>query len=309
MRLRRGINDIGNCAVDVETESIVYTENKICSHYQVRGSVPLKWSAIDVDGLSNAAIDLSNAGTDQSKNALNLHLDNLVLRYGGDLSLLDLLPLDTPDQDSLGRIFEAKLLELSRSDCEYLHYDGAKILNGDSNIFDHIKSDIARPMEKQGFFAANLTTRMPRVIQIQSGVFRLNGFNCIDTTNIIQQQIGVEKMVQMIEFIHSSLTNVPCTTIRKLIPSASQRRELNELWTGNGDAISLQYIGTRAMQGISRSWWNPFRPITLKIARCYLSTFQYDKRQEGKNCNALFFFCINYSFLVILNSFGTYTWS
>lgn len=230
-------------------------------------------------------MDLSDAETEGSKHALNLHLENLVSRYGKDVTILDLLPFDRNDCESLGRIFEATLLELNRSGYEYLHYDGAKILHGDKSILEQLKRDIAKHMEKQGYFAATLNRegRVSSAMRMQSGVFRLNGINCVDTSNLVQQQIGQEIFENMIDFISQSFSNAQHSAVQKPLLSFNQSRNLSELWIANGNAISLQYIGTPSFQSanIVSCWWNPFQSTTVKIARSYLATFQYDKRQEA----------------------------
>ena len=88
----------------------------------------------------------------------------------------------------------------------------------------------------------------------------------------------------MIDFISQSFSNAQHSAVQKPLLSFNQSRNLSELWIANGNAISLQYIGTPSFQSanIVSCWWNPFQSTTVKIARSYLATFQYDKRQEGK---------------------------
>jgi hypothetical protein len=56
--LKRGINDEGRAANDVETEQIVSTDNKFTAHVQVRASIPLFWTQESSAMVAKPAINL-----------------------------------------------------------------------------------------------------------------------------------------------------------------------------------------------------------------------------------------------------------
>ncbi|KAI9348300.1 SacI homology domain-containing protein [Zopfochytrium polystomum] len=325
LQFRRGVNDAGNAAVEVETETVVFGLHHVCSHRMIRGSLPLKWKTLDSDGITSARIDLTDAATPRSARALALHLDGLNLRYGpGQITVIDLLPLGRADYERLGEIFERTLLNLQRPDVKYTHFDGGRMMGGDSRLLDRLRNYVQSPLQLQSFFCApvDLRGRPTRPIQIQRGIFRLNGLNCVDTTNVAQHAIAelvVETMVSTMHCLSLLASKDPYgegspVSLQPLLspgldqskkfsaslrPSAvkvltrSNERRFAALWSANGDAISHQYIGTRAVQEAhlsGGSWWRRLvylssgKSITetaIRIARSYMAAFQYDRIQEG----------------------------
>ncbi|XP_047162733.1 phosphoinositide phosphatase SAC2-like isoform X1 [Vigna umbellata] len=93
--LKRGVNEKGRVANDVETEQIVFTEARdghpmqISSVVQNRGSIPLFWSQ-EASRL-NIKPDIILSRKDSTYEATRLHFDNLVKRYGKPIIILNLI--------------------------------------------------------------------------------------------------------------------------------------------------------------------------------------------------------------------------
>ncbi|OIW04539.1 hypothetical protein TanjilG_13921 [Lupinus angustifolius] len=93
--LKRGVNEKGRVANDVETEQIVFTDAhdgcpmQISSVVQIRGSIPLFWSQEASPLNLKPGIILSKK--DQNFEATRLHFDNLVNRYGNPIIILNLI--------------------------------------------------------------------------------------------------------------------------------------------------------------------------------------------------------------------------
>ncbi|QCE02346.1 phosphoinositide phosphatase SAC2-like isoform X2 [Vigna unguiculata] len=93
--LKRGVNEKGRVANDVETEQIVFTEARdghpmqISSVVQNRGSIPLFWSQ-EASRL-NIKPDIILSRKDSTFEATRLHFDNLVKRYGKPIIILNLI--------------------------------------------------------------------------------------------------------------------------------------------------------------------------------------------------------------------------
>lgn len=93
--LRRGVNEKGRVANDVETEQIVFEDVpeglpiKISSVIQNRGSIPLFWS--QETSRLNIKPDIILSKKDQSYQATKLHFENLVKRYGNPIIILNLI--------------------------------------------------------------------------------------------------------------------------------------------------------------------------------------------------------------------------
>ncbi|AQL01371.1 Phosphoinositide phosphatase SAC2 [Zea mays] len=91
--LKRGVNEEGRVANDVETEQIVY-ENmlgpwQISSVVQNRGSIPLFWS--QETSKLNLKPDIILHEKDKNYEATRLHFENLRKRYGNPIIILNLI--------------------------------------------------------------------------------------------------------------------------------------------------------------------------------------------------------------------------
>ncbi|KAJ4824555.1 actin cytoskeleton and mitosis protein [Turnera subulata] len=93
--LKRGVNEKGRVANDVETEQIVFEDvpegypAEISSVVQNRGSIPLFWS--QETSRLNLKPDIILAKKDQNYQATRLHFENLVKRYGNPIIILNLI--------------------------------------------------------------------------------------------------------------------------------------------------------------------------------------------------------------------------
>jgi hypothetical protein len=92
--LKRGVNEKGRVANDVETEQIVFEDTsddipcQITSSVQHRGSIPLVWFQETSRLNIRPEITLK---PDVDYKATRLHFENLVLRYGNPIVILNLI--------------------------------------------------------------------------------------------------------------------------------------------------------------------------------------------------------------------------
>ncbi|OAY66692.1 Phosphoinositide phosphatase SAC2 [Ananas comosus] len=95
MFLKRGVNEKGRVANDVETEQIVFEDTdeeippQIASVVQNRGSIPLFWS--QETSRLNIRPDIILQKKDPNYEATRLHFDNLAKRYGNPIIILNLI--------------------------------------------------------------------------------------------------------------------------------------------------------------------------------------------------------------------------
>ncbi|KAG0513268.1 hypothetical protein BDA96_10G087000 [Sorghum bicolor] len=91
--LKRGVNEEGRVANDVETEQIVYEDMlgpwQISSVVQNRGSIPLFWS--QETSKLNLKPDIILHEKDKNYEATRLHFENLRKRYGNPIIILNLI--------------------------------------------------------------------------------------------------------------------------------------------------------------------------------------------------------------------------
>lgn len=109
--LRRGVNNSGFVANEVESEQIVTIESGIfnlarsCSMVQLRGSIPLYWCHVNIFAPSP---DIRLESTDPSYRAARAHFNHLTRRYGEHVTVLNLVrQKDGGREVKLGRAFGA----------------------------------------------------------------------------------------------------------------------------------------------------------------------------------------------------------
>ncbi|WCJ42861.1 Phosphoinositide phosphatase family protein [Euphorbia peplus] len=132
--LKRGVNEKGRVANDVETEQIVFEEvpegipTQISSVVQNRGSIPLFWS--QETSRLNIKPDIILSKRDQNYEATKLHFENLVKRYGNPIIILNLIKTqEKKPRESILRAEFANAIDYINKDLSeenrlrFLHWD------------------------------------------------------------------------------------------------------------------------------------------------------------------------------------------
>lgn len=132
--LKRGVNDKGRVANDVETEQIVFEDvpdgcpTQITSVVQNRGSIPLFWS--QETSRLNIKPDIILQNKDLNYEATRLHFANLVKRYGNPIIILNLIKArEKKPRESILRAEFANAIEHINRDLseenrlKFLHWD------------------------------------------------------------------------------------------------------------------------------------------------------------------------------------------
>ncbi|XP_073278966.1 phosphoinositide phosphatase SAC2-like isoform X1 [Primulina huaijiensis] len=132
--LKRGVNEKGRVANDVETEQMVLDDVsegfpvQISSVVQNRGSIPLYWS--QETSRLNLKPDIILSKRDQTYEATRLHFENLVKRYGNPIIILNLIKtIEKKPRESVLRIEFANAIESINEDLseenrlKFLHWD------------------------------------------------------------------------------------------------------------------------------------------------------------------------------------------
>lgn len=132
--LKRGVNEKGRVANDVETEQIVFEDNpggiptRISSVVQNRGSIPLFWS--QETSRLNLKPDIVLRQRDKNYEATRLHFENLVKRYGNPIIILNLIKTrEKKPRESILREEFANAIDIINKDLSeenrlrFLHWD------------------------------------------------------------------------------------------------------------------------------------------------------------------------------------------
>lgn len=269
---RRGIEPDGKVANYVETEQIV---SIICSDsihrasfVQVRGSVPIFWSQPELKFRPPPRLDKSD---EESHVAFKKHFEEQLKIYK-QVCIVNLV-----DQQGRERIiWEAygnQVLKYDSPDVIYATFDFHEYCRGmhyeNVSILINAISDIISEMR--------FCWRDDRgLICVQNGVFRVNCIDCLDRTNVVQT--AVAKFVLELQLCRLGLGTPGCG-----LP-LSLRQAFLTMWADNGDIISRQYAGTKALKGDytrtgERKITGMMKDGVASANRYYLSTFKDALRQ------------------------------
>ena len=295
----RGIDDDGNVANFVETETVFCTDQLCFSFVQCRGSVPLFWEQdVGLPGQQKIQITRSEEAT---KPAFDRHFEALAKAYG-DVFVVDLLSDGKPSEAQLIRLYESQIQHSSlnaysekhkgdeSSDHRHLKsltYDfhaetrgpnGYEAARGvrryimDSAIaFEYfLTADIEELVMKNGRKAS--VYGQNEVLK-QTGIFRTNCLDCLDRTNVVQTTMS-EMMLEI--FLTQQGAQRPLSDFWA---------RHNMLWADNGDTLSKIYTGTGALKSsYTRSGKSSFAGILADVRksaqRLYINNFEDKGRQN-----------------------------
>ncbi|OVA08299.1 Synaptojanin [Macleaya cordata] len=170
--LKRGINEKGRVANDVETEQIVFEDvpegcpAQISSVVQNRGSIPLFWS--QETSRLNIKPDIILSKKDQNYEATKLHFENLVKRYGNPIIILNLIKTrEKRPRESILRSEFANAIEFINKDLSeenrlrFLHWDLHKHSRSKAtNVLALLGKVAAYALNLTGFFYCQVTEEL-----------------------------------------------------------------------------------------------------------------------------------------------------
>ena len=291
----RGIDDDGNVANFVETETIYWSPSGVIFSYaQVRGSVPVFWeqAAGLIPGHQKITVTRSADGTQP---AFNKHFEDLEHNYGA-VHVINLLSETKPGEAELTSLFRYGIQHcpLSRPgekqehallrETEYdfhaetkgpMGYEAAReirrYIEDSADGFAYYLAEEADD-SADGVTGQNLSHHRYIVVLQQEGVFRTNCLDCLDRTNLIQtiiSQMAVEAFLG-----HRG----------EYAPSDFWMRH-SSLWADNGDALSRIYAGTGALKSSftrhgKMSLAGAIADARKSATRLYINNFTDKQRQN-----------------------------
>ncbi|KAG8721546.1 inositol polyphosphate 5-phosphatase [Ceratobasidium sp. 394] len=269
----RGVDDDGNVANFVETETIFATNDTCWSYAQVRGSIPLFWEQQGLQiGAQRIQITRPQAA---SQPAFDRHFAQLLEEYDS-VHAVNLLGTKE-NEAALTTAYTAHLKTLragGNSDVDMSNLDFHAVVRtmGHDTIpvalrsLEGVKSGLAN----HGF----TTVQSDMLITPQTGVFRTNCLDCLDRTNFVQDILSKLNLEFYLRNVH-----------REWVSSVLIWSNHRELWAENGDALSRIYAGTGALNtSFTRSGKRTFAGLlsdaTKSVARSYINNFQ-DKGKQA----------------------------
>ncbi|KAK7291771.1 hypothetical protein RIF29_07180 [Crotalaria pallida] len=205
--LRRGVNEKGRVANDVETEQIVFEDVpeglpiRISSIVQNRGSIPLFWS--QETSRLNIKPDIILSKKDQNYQATRLHFENLAKRYGNPIIILNLIKThEKRPRESILRAEFANAIDSINKDLSeenrlrFLHWDLHKHFQSKAtNVLLLLGKVAAYALTLTGFFYCQVTPtlspedclKLASTEDVDKGIFsttRHDDDNNEDTNNV-----------------------------------------------------------------------------------------------------------------------------
>ncbi|RKF82296.1 Polyphosphoinositide phosphatase [Golovinomyces cichoracearum] len=298
--LKRGANDQGYVANDVETEQIVsdvlttsfhapgprlYANSNYTSYVQHRGSIPLHWTQDNTGVTPKPPIELNPV--DPFYSAAVLHFDDLFERYGTPLYVLNLVKSRErmPRESKLLLEFTDAINYLNQflpADKKIIHkaWDMSRASkNRDQDVIGTLESIAEEVVTTTGFFHNG--DGRNTAAQVQNGIARTNCIDCLDRTNAAQFVIGKRALGHQ-------LRALGIITDTYLAYDTDTLKLFTHMYHDHGDTIAVQYGGSQLVNTMEtyrkiNQWTSQSRDMVESFKRYYNNSFLDGQRQEAYN--------------------------
>ncbi|KAH7091854.1 SacI homology domain-containing protein [Auriculariales sp. MPI-PUGE-AT-0066] len=306
--LRRGVNEDGNVANEVETEQIVsetcttafYIPSRngegwspnphYTSYIQYRGSIPLYWTQ-DITNLTPRP-PIEVPIIDPYFTGAAMHFDDLFARYGAPLLVLNLIKTreSQPREGKLGVHYKdcVKFLNQflpSNRKMEYHAWDMSHAYKGKTqDVISYLEDLAEESIQTTGFFHTGpepVSHDIPfrsgsdlppyrSTILVQNGIARANCIDCLDRTNAAQFVFGKRALGHQLYAL--GVVGDP-----NLAFDSHAVNMLTEMYHDHGDTIALQYTGSALVNRVEMyrrmpHWNSHSRDIIENLRRFYTNS-------------------------------------
>lgn len=298
---KRGVNDDGDVANEVETEQIVcdmltssfhdpaagfYNNPRYTSFIQHRGSIPLSWSQETAPNLRMTKPPIEMSFVDPFYTRAALHFNDMLRRYGAPIRILNLIK----QKEKTPR--ETKLLDAFSECIEYLNqflpfekrlkftsWDMSRASKSRSqDVIQWLENYAEETLQDIGFFHNGKTIHSTK---LQQGVCRTNCVDCLDRTNTAQFVIGKRALGYQLHALG-------IIKEKYLEYDSDVMNVLTEMFHDHGDTIALQYGGSHLVNTLQtyrkiNQWSSHSRDMIESVKRFYSNSFVDAQRQEAIN--------------------------
>nr|CAB3451282.1 unnamed protein product [Digitaria exilis] len=189
--LKRGVNEKGRVANDVETEQIVYEAvpgpSEVSSVVQNRGSIPLFWS--QETSKLNLKPNIILHERDNNYEATKLHFENLRARYGNPIIILNLIKTRERRESILRREFDKAIKTINKSLSEDNHlsvlvfFIEVICFSKPTNVLDVLLKVAFRALSLTGFFYCQVAPSSDTAAHWPTLLSGLDPYLCDDNSN------------------------------------------------------------------------------------------------------------------------------
>lgn len=279
--LKRGLNEEGQVANDVETEQILVDKlpyGKMSSFTQHRGSVPLFWCQDHNSMLPSPPITLNQ--NDFLHDATLLHFSDMFQRYGAPIILINLLRVNSKNKENqLAQEYKNTVDQLNEQipekfKIQYNSFDIKNEIKKSKKTYEEkFYNDFKEMIPKIGVFLLNGKAEGIE-IKLQAGVVRTNCVDCIDRTN--EGQLLISHLA--LEFQLKELGI--CESLSKKCEIV---QVLTRMFEEMGDAIALQYSGSIAHKATNSKEKSKQSKIIVATKRHLANLIKDSKKQQAIN--------------------------
>ncbi|CAL8364031.1 unnamed protein product [Lota lota] len=262
----RGTNDDGQVANFVETEQVIFLDDKVSSFIQIRGSIPLFWEQPGIQ-VGSHRVKLSR-GFEANAPAFERHFSALRRLYGKQV-IINLLG-SKEGEHMLSKAFQSHLKASEHGGTvKMVNFDYHQMVKGGKaeKLHSVLKPQVNRFIEDCGFFYYSGETGIART---QSGTLRTNCLDCLDRTNSVQAYFALEMLPKQLE--EMGLTEKPQLVARF-------QEVFRTMWTVNGDSVSKIYAGTGALDGKAKV--GKLKDGARSVTRTIQNNFFDSSKQEA----------------------------
>uniref|UniRef100_A0A8C5A770 phosphoinositide 5-phosphatase n=1 Tax=Gadus morhua TaxID=8049 RepID=A0A8C5A770_GADMO len=257
----RGTNDDGQVANFVETEQVIFLDDKVSSFIQIRGSIPLFWEQPGIQ-VGSHRVKLSR-GFEANAPAFERHFSALRKLYGKQV-IINLLG-SKEGEHMLSKAFQSHLKASEHGGAvKMVNFDYHQMVKGGKAEKLH---SVLKPQRLASPGEPSPERVGPRV---NSGTLRTNCLDCLDRTNSVQAYFALEMLPKQLE--EMGLTEKPQLVARF-------QEVFRTMWTVNGDSVSKIYAGTGALDGKAKV--GKLKDGARSVTRTIQNNFFDSSKQEA----------------------------
>jgi len=315
--LKRGANNSGDVANEVETEQIACDASigsDRVGHYtsfvHMRGSVPAHW-AQDISKIQPKP-PIFIETQDPYAEVAGKHFNQLLARYGSPVVVINLVKKrerrkheSLLSEEFLTHINYLNQFLPAQHRIQYCHFDMARCnKKTDANVMGRLGDIAYRAVKKVGIFHNRATSYLQQSrggrqdrelldswrdrvgrdagnIMKQTGIIRTNCVDCLDRTNTAQFSIGLCALGFQLHAL--GVLEVP-----RLETDTDCVRMLEEMYEDHGDTLALQYGGSALIHRIKTyrkqsPWTSKGNDIMQTMRRYYSNTLSDAEKQNTMN--------------------------
>ncbi|XP_008276113.1 synaptojanin-1 isoform X1 [Stegastes partitus] len=288
----RGTNDDGQVANFVETEQVIFLDDRVSSFIQIRGSIPLFWEqpGIQKKSIKGVLLQLNENrhpnGLDENPHLVGSHRVKLsrgfeanapaferhftaLRRLYGKQVIINLLG-SKEGEHMLSKAFQSHLKASEHaSSVKMVNFDYHQNVKGGKadKLHSVLKPQLSKFVEECGFFyyAGDIG-----IARTQGGTIRTNCLDCLDRTNSVQAFFALEMLPKQLE--QMGLTEKPQLVARF-------QEVFRTMWSANGDSVSKIYAGTGALDGKAKA--GKLKDGARSVTRTIQNNFFDSSKQEA----------------------------